>query len=104
MAPKACQSRRSVPSAKARPHGLTIVDEYVELGKSGTNVQGRPGFQQMMKRIANQRDVDYVMVYQLSRLNRDRIDDALVMGPSSSQMTSWRASWTTFMKRWPTSG
>lgn len=39
------------------------MDEYVELGKSGTNVQGRPAFQDMMKRISSQRDVDYVMVY-----------------------------------------
>ncbi len=72
-------AQRSICENKAAREGLTIVDEYVELGKSGTNVQGRPAFQDMMKRISSQRDVDYVMVYQLSRLNRNRIDDALVM-------------------------
>ncbi len=72
-------AQRSICEAKAAREGLTIVDEYVELGRSGTNVQGRPAFQDMMKRITRDRDVDYVMVYQLSRLNRNRIDDALVM-------------------------
>lgn len=72
-------AQRSICESKAAREGLTIVDEYVELGKSGTNVQGRPAFQDMMKRISSQRDVDYVMVYQLSRLNRNRVDDALVM-------------------------
>lgn len=33
----------------------------------------------MMKRISASGDVNYVIVYQLSRLNRNRIDDALVM-------------------------
>lgn len=59
--------------------GMRIVDEYVEAGRSGTNVQGRPEYQAMMKRIAKDRDIDYVMVYQLSRLNRNRVDDAMVM-------------------------
>lgn len=72
-------AQRAICESKAAREGLTVVDEYVELGRSGTNVQGRPAFQDMMKRIAAQRDVDYVMVYQLSRLNRNRIDDALVM-------------------------
>ncbi len=72
-------AQRAICESKAAREGLTVVDEYVELGRSGTNVQGRPAFQDMMKRIASQRDVDCVMVYQLSRLNRNRIDDALVM-------------------------
>ena len=59
--------------------GLRIVDEYVEPGRSATTAQNRPEYQAMMKRISSQRDVDYVIVYQLSRLNRNRVDDALVM-------------------------
>lgn len=58
---------------------MQIIDEYVELGRSGTNVQGRPEYQAMIRRISTERDVDYVMVYQLSRLNRNRVDDAMVM-------------------------
>jgi site-specific DNA recombinase len=75
-----------VPSSASGPpvsppgnHRLQIVGEYVELGRSGTNVQGRPEYQAMMQRVSHQRDVDYIMVYQLSRLNRNRTDDAMVM-------------------------
>jgi len=72
-------AQRAICQTKAARDGLTIVDEYVELGRSGTNVQGRPAYQEMMQRISRDRDVDVVMVYQLSRLNRNRVDDALVM-------------------------
>ncbi len=72
-------AQRAICQNKADRDGLNVVDEYVELGRSGTNVQGRPAYQEMMQRITSQRDVDVVMVYQLSRLNRNRIDDALVM-------------------------
>ena len=33
----------------------------------------------MLARVKNQRDVDYVIVYNLSRLNRNRVDDAQVL-------------------------
>ena len=33
----------------------------------------------MLERIRTQRDVDYVIVYKLSRMNRNRVDDALVL-------------------------
>jgi DNA invertase Pin-like site-specific DNA recombinase len=33
----------------------------------------------MLDRIRRERDVDYVIVYELSRMNRNRIDDAIVM-------------------------
>ncbi len=72
-------AQREICLRKARDLGLVVVGEYVELGRSGTNVQDRPEYQAMMHRIASQRDVDYVMVYQLSRLNRNRIDDTLAM-------------------------
>lgn len=39
----------------------------------------RTAFQAMLKRIRAERDVDVVLVYKLSRMNRNRLDDALVM-------------------------
>lgn len=72
-------AQRAICQRKADALGLTIVDEYVEPGRSATTVQNRPEYQAMMQRITSQRDVEYVIVYQLSRLNRNRIDDALVM-------------------------
>ena len=64
---------------KAEQLGLTIVDEYVEAGKSATTMTGRIEFQQMLQRIRNDKDVDYVIVYKLSRMARNRYDDAIVM-------------------------
>ncbi|HEY2173112.1 MAG TPA: recombinase family protein [Mycobacteriales bacterium] len=64
---------------KAEQLGLTIVDEYVEPGRSATEMTKRPAFQRMLRRIRNADDVDHVIVYKLSRLARNRVDDALVM-------------------------
>lgn len=72
-------AQRQVCHQKAATLGLEIIDEYVEPGRSATSVQNRPEYQRMLRRISTQRDVDYVMVYMLSRLNRNRVDDALVM-------------------------
>jgi len=54
------------------------VDEYVEPGRTGTTMESRPAFQAMLQRIREQRDIDYFIIYKLSRMNRNRIDDALV--------------------------
>lgn len=71
--------RQSCQRKAAQMGNVIIVDEYVEPGKSGTNMDKRPAFQQMLARIKEQRDVDYVIIYKLSRLNRNRIDDALTI-------------------------
>jgi len=73
------KAQRDICRNKALSLGLAVIGEYVELGRSGTNVQGRPEYQAMMQRVTTQRDVDFIMVYQLSRLNRNRTDDAMVM-------------------------
>jgi site-specific DNA recombinase len=72
-------AQRNVCRQRAAQLGIEIVDEYVELGKSGTSVTKRPQFQEMLRRIKEQRDVEYVVVYKLSRLNRNRVDDAMVL-------------------------
>ncbi|MCQ3029007.1 recombinase family protein, partial [Pseudomonas tremae] len=64
---------------KADQLGITIVAEYIEPGKSATEMTKRIAFQQMLERIRRDRDVDYVIVYKLSRFARNRIDDAVVM-------------------------
>jgi site-specific DNA recombinase len=57
--------------------GLTVVEEYVEPGKSARSIDGRPAFRKMMGRIRNEGDVDYVVVYMRSRLFRDATDAGL---------------------------
>ncbi len=64
---------------KADQLGLTIIGEYIEPGRSGTEMEKRISFQQMLQRIRTEKDVDYVIVHKLNRFARNRIDDALVM-------------------------
>jgi site-specific DNA recombinase len=69
---KACQR-------KAEQLGLTIVDEYVKPGRTATEMTKRVKFQEMLTRVRNDRDVDVIIVYKLSRMARNRFDDAIVM-------------------------
>lgn len=59
--------------------GLDIIREYVEPGRSATRMDQRPAFQAMLDDVKNLHDVDYVIVYKLSRMNRNRVDDAMVV-------------------------
>jgi DNA invertase Pin-like site-specific DNA recombinase len=72
-------AQRQACERKALQLDVEIVDEYVEPGKSATTIDKRPIFQQMLQRLKNDHDVDYVIVYNLSRLNRNRVDDARVL-------------------------
>lgn len=72
-------AQRQSCQRKAEQLGLTIVGEYVEPGQSATEMTKRVAFQQMLERIRRDHDVDYVIVYKLSRFARNRIDDAVVM-------------------------
>ncbi|MGH9089846.1 MAG: recombinase family protein [Acidimicrobiales bacterium] len=67
-------AQRRACEHKAQQLGVEIVDEYVEPGVSGTTMGKRVAFQAMLERIRERRDVDYVMVYKLSRMNRNWID------------------------------
>ncbi|OBA44386.1 resolvase, partial [Nocardia sp. 852002-20019_SCH5090214] len=64
---------------KAEQLGLTIVDEYIEPGRTATEMSKRVAFQRLLARVRAERDIDYVIVYKLSRMARNRIDDAIVM-------------------------
>ena len=59
----------------AMAQGYKIVGQYSDEGKSGTNTEGRPEFQQMMNDIESEKDgVKYVIVYKLSRFGRKTLD------------------------------
>ncbi|HEY5249770.1 MAG TPA: recombinase family protein, partial [Dermatophilaceae bacterium] len=72
-------AQRVACERKALQMGVEVVGEYVEPGKSATTIDKRPVFQLMLERLKGERDVDYVIVYNLSRLNRNRVDDARVL-------------------------
>lgn len=51
---------------------MTLVHIYQEeKGASDKNIEGRPQFQQMLSDIAKNRDIDYVVVYNMSRFARN---------------------------------
>ena len=55
---------------------IQIVGEYSDAGYSGKNVAGRPAFVQMMQDIENHKDnIDYVVVFKLSRFGRNTADN-----------------------------
>lgn len=59
----------------AKRNDITIVKEYIDRAKSGTN-DARPSFQLMMKECSS-KQWDYVLVYKLDRFSRDKYDSAV---------------------------
>jgi len=72
-------AQRVACQRKAEQLGLTVIDEFIEPGKSATEMTKRVAFQQMLARVRTARDIDVVIVYKLSRMARNRLDDAIVM-------------------------
>ena len=59
----------------AKYRGFAIRGEYSDAGFSGKNIAGRAKFQQMLDDIANKKDdVDFVLVFKLSRFGRNAAD------------------------------
>ncbi len=55
--------------------GMHVCGEYTDEGKSGKNIKGRPGFQQMLDDIVDKRDgVSFVICFKLSRFGRNTAD------------------------------
>jgi site-specific DNA recombinase len=71
-------TQRTRATAKERALGTVNVGEYVEPGYSGQSIEKRPFFRALMKRIVEQRDVDYVVIYMRSRVFRNYIEAAIV--------------------------
>src|SRR5712691_1185396 len=68
-------TQRKVTSAKERDMELVNVGEYVEPGNSAQTIDKRPVFREMIARIQRERDVDYVIVYMMSRAFRNAHDE-----------------------------
>ncbi|MGH3623530.1 MAG: recombinase family protein [Sciscionella sp.] len=72
-------AQRDACHRKAEQLGLTIADEYVEPGRSATERSTRAAFQRTPARVRDIGDVDHAIVHKLSRMARNRFDDAIVM-------------------------
>lgn len=55
-------------------YGIELVDVYSDEGKSGKSIEGRPQFQKMLRDIKEKQEVDYVIVWKLSRFGRNACD------------------------------
>lgn len=54
---------------------MKVVGEYSDEGRSGKNITGRPEFKKMLQDIKSSKDdVDYVLVFKLSRFGRNAAD------------------------------
>jgi site-specific DNA recombinase len=62
----------------AAEHQLEIVAEYAEPGGSGTAIDRRPQFRQLLDRVLNQRDVEVVLVYTRSRAFRNAFEAMVI--------------------------
>lgn len=58
----------------ANREGMTIIRNYEDAGKSGKSIVGRPSFQNMLADIQDGLQVDYILVYKLSRFGRNAAD------------------------------
>lgn len=58
----------------ARLEEMVILNIYEDAGKSGKSIEGRPAFKKMIEDIENGLEIDYVLVYKLSRFGRNAAD------------------------------
>jgi site-specific DNA recombinase len=63
---------------KNKELGAIKVGEYIEPGYSGQSIDKRPIFKDLIKRIIEHRDVDYVIIYMRSRIFRNYVEAAIV--------------------------
>ena len=70
-------TQRKETTAKERAMGTVNVGEYVEPGNSAQTIDKRPVFKDMLKRIIEEGDVDYVVIYMRSRVFRNFTDAAI---------------------------
>ena len=67
-------AQKSVLKRYADREGMLVLDIYEDAGKSGKNIEGRPAFKKMLSDIKKGLDIDYILVYKLSRFGRNATD------------------------------
>jgi len=70
-------AQREACRRKADELGASVVEEYVDAGASARSVD-RPALQELLDRLVDKHDVDYVIVHKVDRLARDRADDVAI--------------------------
>src|SRR5690348_9977955 len=67
-------AQRDACTRKAKDLGAIVVAEFVDRGESARSA-ARPELQRMLARLAEHKDVDFVIVHKIDRLARNRADD-----------------------------
>jgi site-specific DNA recombinase len=70
-------AQREACRRKAENLGAIVIEEYVDRGASATST-ARSALRQMLDRVTQEQDVDYVIVHKVDRLARNRLDDATI--------------------------
>ena len=72
------QNQAAAIAAYAQERNLTIVRTYVDEGRSGLRIKGRPGLTELIEDVqSGQADFDHVLVYDVSRWGRFQdVDDS----------------------------
>ncbi|HZQ64979.1 MAG TPA: recombinase family protein [Gaiellaceae bacterium] len=70
-------AQRSACKRKAEELGASVVDEYVDAGASARSAD-RPALQELLDRLREKRDVDYVICHKVDRLAWNRADDVAI--------------------------
>jgi site-specific DNA recombinase len=70
-------AQRSACHRKAEELGASVVSEYVDAGASARSAD-RPALQELLDRLEDEQDVDYVIVHKVDRLARNRADDVAI--------------------------
>jgi len=73
-------AQRKACTDKAHELGAVVVDEFVEPGFSGRSIRKRRAFQQMLEAITKRGDVDYVVIWSVSRWARNQEDYWMARG------------------------
>lgn len=68
------EGQKSCLARFAEREEMQIIGIYEDAGKSGKSIEGRPAFKRMLSDIQNGLEVDYVLVYKLSRFGRNAAD------------------------------
>jgi site-specific DNA recombinase len=83
-------AQRDACIKKAVTLGADVIDIYVDAGESARQ-SDRPQLQEMLERLKNERDVDFVIVHKIDRLARNRGDDVnitLAIREAGAQLVS----------------
>ena len=81
-------AQREACQAKAAELDAEVVGEYTDRGESAKTAD-RPQLKELLARLEEKRDLDYVIVHKVDRLARNRYDDATITYALHEAGSSW---------------